>query len=879
MAVDARTMTLAPSVAVDPLATTAPSDAGATGFTIPNHAVGDRYQLLELIAEGGMGVVHRGIDTVLSREVALKLIHERHASKPDILQRFFEESRITGQLQHPGIPPVHDLGKLPDGRPFLAMKLIKGQTLSDLLKENLTLGRKLAIFESICQAVAYAHNKGVIHRDLKPANVMVGSFGETQVMDWGLAKIITDAKPESTEEQFTVGSILNNPREDSDHSTDTVAGSAIGTLAYMPPEQAIGAKSLVGPASDVFGLGAILCELLTGLPPYVPQKGESPHFLAATAKLEDAYARIEASEAEVELKSICCKCLSRDVTARYASAAELAKAIGDLRQASEARARQAAIDAVKRDADIAAAQQEAEFKASEAALVTRQAKQRRLFWAGLSFLLLIGALGVGVANLRLQKEKRLAERRLDLSIDAVERMMIRMAGEKWARDPALQDERREVLEEAIKVYQQFLDGESSEPLLLRKSAQAQFKIATLWIALGKPDKSREELEKAETIQQGLVNQFPEIPEYSEDLATTIGLLGHTHILEGRFEVARNYYQRMMRLGEALVQQFPERESSRETLIEGLNFMGNSWIGNPGEALKLFRRMLEESEKLMMLPTPSFSTRLNWITAVLNVGLLDKVAQNRAELVSNIRKGLDEIPKLAKEKPPSAHAADKLALLQSQQFQIEAELLMQSKKFVEARDSLKEGRKRLTQLLQSQPQNFLMRNQYLALTRGIWIIENQMKDAQNEEKSLEELITETDRLFRDYPKMTWILATSLTPRSVGLIAQIRAGKLDKVDAEIDFMNRAVAELPGLALKQVVDYNLACVYAQLFAKSDGETRTTNIRKAVEKLEILYKDNYFDEKVNLPHLDSDTDIDPIRKEPVYIEFRKKLGNLKKL
>src|SRR5262249_30223272 len=147
------------------------------------------------IARGGMGVIFRATDNALGREVAIKVLVERFAPDSGTARRFADEARIAAQLQHPGIPPVHDVGTLPDGRPFLAMKLIKGQTLEELLQARPDVsgerGRYVAVFEQVCQAVAYAHSRGVIHRDLKPSNVMVGAFGEVQVMDWGLAKVLS----------------------------------------------------------------------------------------------------------------------------------------------------------------------------------------------------------------------------------------------------------------------------------------------------------------------------------------------------------------------------------------------------------------------------------------------------------------------------------------------------------------------------------------------------------------------------------------------------------------------------------------------------------------------------------------------------------------
>src|SRR5262245_26662797 len=148
------------------------------------------YELLAEIGRGGMGVVWRARHLGFDREVALKFLNEKHDLHTLSAQRFLEEARITGQLQHPGIPAAYDVGRLADGRPYLAMKLIRGRTFAELLAERRAGTNYLAIFEAVCQAVGYAHAHRVIHRDLKPSNVMVGAFGEVQVMDWGLAKVL-----------------------------------------------------------------------------------------------------------------------------------------------------------------------------------------------------------------------------------------------------------------------------------------------------------------------------------------------------------------------------------------------------------------------------------------------------------------------------------------------------------------------------------------------------------------------------------------------------------------------------------------------------------------------------------------------------------------
>ena len=153
-----------------------------------------RYQLIGELARGGMGAIFQGRDLELGRDLAVKVIREEHRDHPEMVRRFVEEAQIGGQLQHPGITPVHDLGRFPDGRLFIAMKLVRGRTLAALLEArggpDEDRMQFLSIFEQVCQAMAYAHSRGVIHRDLKPSNVMVGAFGEVQVMDWGLAKVL-----------------------------------------------------------------------------------------------------------------------------------------------------------------------------------------------------------------------------------------------------------------------------------------------------------------------------------------------------------------------------------------------------------------------------------------------------------------------------------------------------------------------------------------------------------------------------------------------------------------------------------------------------------------------------------------------------------------
>jgi serine/threonine-protein kinase len=277
------------------------------------------YQLLGEIARGGMGAVLKGRDPDLGRDVAVKILLEQHRDKPEMVRRFVEEAQIGGQLQHPGVVPIYELGTMADRRPFFSMKLVKGHTLAQLLDQRgdpaVELPRFLSIFESVCQTMAYAHSRGVIHRDLKPSNVMVGSFGEVQVMDWGLAKVlprggvVDDATAGKTREATVIATARSGDDSDLDLSR---AGSVMGTPCYMAPEQARGEVDLVDERADVFALGSILCEILTGDPAVTGRNSGEIQRKAARGDLAEARARLDGCGADAELVAMAKDCLASE---------------------------------------------------------------------------------------------------------------------------------------------------------------------------------------------------------------------------------------------------------------------------------------------------------------------------------------------------------------------------------------------------------------------------------------------------------------------------------------------------------------------------------------------------------------------------------------
>ena len=221
---------------------------------------GTRYRLLERVARGGMSVVYAAQDRDLQRRVALKVL-EAPGFQGELADRLMREARVLARLEHPGIVPVHDVGRLPDGRVFYTMKFVEGQRLDQYIGSLTPISDRLRLFQRICDAVAFAHARGVLHRDLKPANVMVGSFGEVLVMDWGLAKILTgDVETQPGADPASPHDPANR-RNKTTGSVVTGHGRVMGTPGYMSPEQARGEVESLDARSDIFSLGQLLRSL------------------------------------------------------------------------------------------------------------------------------------------------------------------------------------------------------------------------------------------------------------------------------------------------------------------------------------------------------------------------------------------------------------------------------------------------------------------------------------------------------------------------------------------------------------------------------------------------------------------------------------------
>jgi tetratricopeptide (TPR) repeat protein/tRNA A-37 threonylcarbamoyl transferase component Bud32 len=328
-----------------------PEATRSRGVGTPTSA-GSRFRILRAHAMGGLGAVFVAQDEELHREVALKEIQERHADRPESRSRFLLEAEITGGLEHPGIVPVYGLGQYPDGRPFYAMRFIRGDSLKDAVQRfhqaerpgrdpgerALALRELLGRFVDVCNAVAYAHSRGVLHRDLKPSNVMLGKYGETLVVDWGLAKPVgKPGEPPALpgepgalatgglSEPGALATGVDEPTLRPTSAPDllpTLMGKALGTPQYMPPEQAAGRLDLLGPASDVYSLGATFYCLLTGQAPF--KNTEDGQVLQQVQRGQFRRPRQVQRTVPPPLEAICLKAMALRPKDRYASAKALA---------------------------------------------------------------------------------------------------------------------------------------------------------------------------------------------------------------------------------------------------------------------------------------------------------------------------------------------------------------------------------------------------------------------------------------------------------------------------------------------------------------------------------------------------------------------------
>lgn len=620
----------------------------------PVGMIGGRYEILGVLARGGMGVVCRGRDLVLNRPVAVKVMHERLVSDRAIL-RFQYEAHITGQLEHPSIPPVHDMGRLDDGRPFLVMKLIQGATLDERIRDEASALHVLGVFEAICQAIGYAHSRGVLHRDLKPANIMVGSFGEVQVMDWGLAKELAQTGTDAGDDA--------SPRLPSgtDADSKTMAGSVLGSPAYMPPEQATGSHDRVTTRSDVFGLGGILCAMLTHGPVYDGGDPESTRQQAAQGNVGRAHSRLDLCGAEPGVVALAKRCLAVDPQERPADGNEVATLVARLRADAEERARQA------------------ELARNEALVREAEGRKRRMLIAG-SAAVVVAVLMAGIVVstrqtqrawdaedeigrqlLETQRAKRDEQAAKMKAIDFRNRALnalratlgedvVKLLGER--RD--LTANERAYLDAIARRWQSFALQEGDDEATRAIQAEGHYNVATLWMRMGRRDEARVEFERAVDLWKRLAADFPKTRDYRSHLARTrVNLGAMLHELGLRQEAVMQFQEALALQKELAAANVANPDDRLETARSLHNLAVLSLdLGNRVAAIEQHREGLALVEKLAAEHPEATAARALLAGFHAGLGGLFTASGEQAEAEKHFRAGVTVLEQLVAEVPAS-----------------------------------------------------------------------------------------------------------------------------------------------------------------------------------------------------------------------------------
>jgi serine/threonine-protein kinase len=477
-----------------------------------------RYVLLDFHARGGLGEVWHAHDVELGRRVALKRIQEARADQPESRRRFLLEAEITGRLEHPGVVPVYGLVRDAAERPCYAMRFIQGETLAEAIRQyhdgtaagperNVAFRELLQRFIAVCQTVGFAHSRGILHRDLKPDNVLLGKYGETLVVDWGLAKPVGRSEVVRTADEHTLTPTSGEGSE------GTRVGQTVGTLGFMSPEQAGGRWDVIGPASDIYSLGAVLHVLLTNRRP-IEEKDVGRHVLMVQ-RGEVTRPRQLKADVPAALEAICLKALATRPEERYATALALAEDVQHWLA----------------DEPVAAYR--------EPALVRwrRWSRRHRALVTGAGAALVVAVLTLSSAAVLLneartqaQEQHARAESNYQLARQVVDDFSTVASGARRTRgvgeDPRqreqdLEDLRKKLFASCLTYYEKFVAQRGDDPALRADQARAFTRMAGINSALGDSRVAAEQCQRAQAIQEALVAEHPGETAYRFDLAQSL----------------------------------------------------------------------------------------------------------------------------------------------------------------------------------------------------------------------------------------------------------------------------------------------------------------------------------------------------------------------
>jgi serine/threonine protein kinase/tetratricopeptide (TPR) repeat protein len=526
--------------------------------TLPSEAVASatRYRVLRLHATGGLGEVLVAHDEELHRDVALKRLQAPHTRNAESRSRFVREAEITSRLEHPSIVPVHAVGQDAEGRPFYTMRFIQGETLRQASQRfhagqpgcaagvrRLALRQLLSRFVTVCNTIAYAHSQGIVHRDIKPDNIILGPFGETLLIDWGLAKEVS--KPGSTRQRGPEPIVPG-----AGGPTPTRDGAVIGTPAYMSPEQAAGRADELGPASDVYSLGATLYMLLTGAAPF--QGRHVPEILDKVKRAEFLPPRQRTRDLPRALEAICVKAMSGQPQQRYGTALALAadvehwladEPVSAWREPWMTRLRRWSSRHRTVMAVGAAAAVVALVSLAAATLLLNAANQRER-----------DARSLAEQNAQVaQDQRQTAEQNLQLARQAVDQYCRSVAQDPRLREHDLEDLRTGLLRTAAKFCDEFVRRQSDDPEVLAEQGRAYLLLGFITDETGAKPEAIAHYQKANAIFADLARDHPTVADYQRNLAQGHDHLGKLFGDTGQPAAALEEYTAALHLREELLQ--------------------------------------------------------------------------------------------------------------------------------------------------------------------------------------------------------------------------------------------------------------------------------------------------------------------------------------
>ncbi|WP_435009259.1 protein kinase domain-containing protein [Tundrisphaera lichenicola] len=573
-----------------------------------------RYRALRLHARGGLGEIFLAVDGELNREVALKEIQEKHGDRLDSQFRFVFEAEVTGGLEHPGIVPVYGLGRYADGRPYYAMRFIRGDTLKvairrlhgslkgkrDALAHSLEFRKLLSRFVAVCQAIDYAHSRGVIHRDIKPDNVMLGPHGETLVVDWGLAKALN--RPEPPPDHF--GPKPLRPLSGTDGSA-TMEGSVIGTPSYMSPEQAAGEVETLGPGSDIFSLGSTLYDLLTNQTPF---RGKGLTEIIESVRIADFPApRAVNPSVPAPLDAICRKAMALRSADRYPTAGELA------------------VDLERWLADEPVTAYPEPFTAR----VSRWGRRHRTSVAVGLALILTASTGLAISHVLISREKARTERNFVRARSAVEEMLNKVGEVELADVPQMEPVRRDLLDKALKFYLEFLAERGNDAWSRLETGRAYVRLGDIREMLGLYTQSEANYRAAIGLLERLVDGPDADPHARRGLARAQAGLGVLLKKSGRSLESEALLRRALEGRKALASEFPDDQDDARALAATRYQLGTllARLKDRGaEDESAYRSAIEEQEALIARPEATLEARRELARYLNNLGILQAGAE-------------------------------------------------------------------------------------------------------------------------------------------------------------------------------------------------------------------------------------------------------------